>query len=268
MDGLDLKRAAPATHARGIELAARMMLESAVDSAQWSSLLLRLSGEGAHKSWRRAVLLAPARSEAAEALLPLIRSNLFSDRAVLLRELLRTVMAVEVVPASKVFAVHGVDSDLIPAGLTIPKGPAWRALVRWLLRIGNGVPAEAIPEVIDLYTNFSVGTFGLTEVTPHTTRQLYRWLRLIEPRSSPPEPDKGPIFWKGLERDQVQSLLRDLRSGFVMFARSTPDLAVEYLHAVEQAPRNDDIVRSILKMRGTLAQAAPAELARLTELLY
>jgi hypothetical protein len=266
IDRLSLKRPAPATHARGIELAARMMLESAVDGARWSSFLVRLSGEGAHKSWRRAALLAPARSEAAEALLPRIQSILFSDRAVLLRELLRTVMAVEVVPASKAFAVAGVDPNLIPAGLTIPKGPSWLHLVLWLLRNGDGVPAEAIPEVIDLYTNFSVGTLGLTEVTPLTTRQLYRWLRLMEPRNSPLGPDKGPMFWKDLERDQVQSLLRDLRGGFVMFARSTPDLAVEYLRAVEKAPHNDEIIRSILKMRGTLAQAAPAELARLTEL--
>jgi len=262
---LDLKRPAPATHARGIELAARMMVERATDGSEWNSFLERLSRDDAHKSWRRAALLALARSEAAEAILPRVQPVLFANQALLLRELLRTVMAVEVVPASKAFAATGVDPSLIPAGMTMPKGPAWLTLVLWLLSIGDGVPAEAIPEVIDLYTGFSVGTLGLTAVTPLTTRQLYRWLRLMEPRSTPPDPNEGPKFWENLERDQVQSVRRDLRNGFIMFARTTPDLAAEYLRALAQSQHNDDLVRSILKMRGTLAQAAPAELARLTE---
>jgi hypothetical protein len=67
---LDLKRPAPATHARGIELAARMMVERATDGSEWNSFLERLSRDDAHKSWRRAALLALARSEAAEAILP------------------------------------------------------------------------------------------------------------------------------------------------------------------------------------------------------
>ncbi|HIH2750283.1 ATP-binding protein [Burkholderia aenigmatica] len=265
IDRLDLKRPAVATFARGIELAARMMVERATDGSEWNSFLERLSGDGAHKSWRRAVTLALARSEAGEAVLPRVQPVLFANQALLLRELLRTVMAVEVVPASTAFAAAGVDPNLIPAGMTIPKGPAWLALVLWLLSIGDGVPAEAIPEVVDLYTGFSIGTLGLTPITPLTTRQLYRWLRLMEPGSGPLGPNEGPRFWEGFERDQVQSVRRNLRNGFIMFARTTPDLAAEYLRAVAQSEHNDDLVRSILKMRGTLAQAAPTELARLTE---
>lgn len=265
IDRLDLKRLAPATHSRGIELTARMAVESAADGFKWHSLLERLSGDGAHKSWRRAALLALARSEAAEAVLPRVQPVLLANQASLLRELIRTVMAVEVVPASKAFAAVGVDPDLIPAGLTIPKGPAWLALVLWLLRVSDGIPGEAIPEVADLYTGFSIGTLGLTAITPLTTRQLYRWLRLMEPRSALADPTEGRKFWENLDRSQVQSLRSDLRSGFLMFARTTPELAAEYLRAVAQSEHNDDLVRSILKMRGTLAQAAPAELARLLE---
>lgn len=265
IDRLDLKRLAPATHSRGIELTARMAIESAADGFKWHSVLERLSGDGAHKSWRRAALLALARSEAAEAVLLRVQPVLLANQASLLRELIRTVMAVEVVPASKAFASVGVDPDLIPAGLTIPKGPAWLALVLWLLRVSDGIPGEAIPEVADLYTGFSIGTLGLTAITPLTTRQLYRWLRLMEPRSALADPTEGRKFWENLDRSQVQSLRSDLRSGFLMFARTTPELAAEYLRAVAQSDHNDDLVRSILKMRGTLAQAAPAELARLLE---
>lgn len=263
IDALDVRRPAPATAARGIELAARMKVEGAAGSLAWHGLLNRLSGEGAHRSWRRAALLAPARSEAAKVALPRIQSILFNERASLLRELVRTVMAVEVVPASKAFAAAGVDPELIPAGMTIPKGPAWLALVVWLLTVGDGIPVEAIPEAVDLYTGFSAGTLGLTSVTPVTTRRLYRWLRSFEPRSDSLNPSYN---WSKLDREQIGSLRRDLRMGFFMFARTTPDLAAEYLQAVSGSEHNEDLVRSILEMRGTLAQAAPAELAKLTEI--
>lgn len=262
---LDLSKPASAVHARGIELAARMMIEKAEDSAEWNAFLERLSGDGAHRSWRRAAMLSLVRSEAVEAVLPCVQSLLFANQALLLRELLRTVMAVEVVLASQAFAAAGVDLKLIPAGMTIPKGPAWLALVLWLLSIGDAIPAEAIPEVTDLYTSFSIGTLGLTTITTRTTQQLYRWLRLAEPRGNLPGQNEAPRFWESLEHDQVGSVLRGVRDGFIMFARTTPDLAAEYLQAVAQSEHNDSLVRSILKMRGTLAQAAPAELAKLTE---
>ena len=270
IDELDLKRSATAVLARGMELAARMAIERAADGIAWRNLLNRLSGEGIHKSWRRAVLLALARSEAADAILPLVQPVLFADHALLLCELIRTVMVVDVVPASKAFAAAGVDPAFIPlirSDMILPRGPAWIALILWLLNVGDGVPGEAIPEVVDLYKifSFAVGSHGLTTITPPMTRQLYRWLRLMEPRSALPEPSEGPKFWKNLGNDQVQSLQSALRSSFFAFARTTPDLAAEYLQAVARSEHNDDLVRSILTMSGTLAQAAPAELARLTE---
>ena len=41
-------------------------------------------------------------------------------------------------------------------------------------------------------------------------------------------------------------------------------LAKEYLRSLGQRRHSEDVVRSILKFRGSLAQAAPAELAELT----
>jgi hypothetical protein len=265
IDRLDLKRPAVATSARGIELAARMMAERATGDSEWNSFLERLSSEGVHKSWRRAAMLALARSEAAEAVLPRVRPILLANQAMLLRELLRTVMAVEVVPASTAFAAAGVDASLLPPGMMIPKGPAWLALVLWLLSLGDDVPSEAIPEVVDFFTGFSIGTLGSTVITPLTTRQLYRWLRLMEPQGTLTGPTEDRRFWDGLGRDQVESLRRDLRDGFTMFARTTPELAAEYLRAITEGERDDNLAQDILKARGTLAQAAPTELAALTE---
>lgn len=264
VDRLQLDRPATAMFARGVELAGRMAIERATDGARWHALVDRLSQAGVHRSWRRAALLALARSEAAEALLQRASPELLANGAALLRELIRTVMAVDVLPAAKVFAAAGVDPALIPASINVPRGPAWTTLIIWLLGTGDGVPNEAIPEIVQLFTAFSVGTLGATDITPFTTRQIYRWLRLMEPRDAMPTPSEGLVFWAHLDRDGVQSLKSDLRDAFVMFARTTPELAAEYLTAVGKSEHNEDIVRSILKMRGTLAQAAPAELANLT----
>ncbi|WP_205676616.1 hypothetical protein [Aquitalea aquatilis] len=264
VDRLQLDRPATAMFARGVELAARMAIERTTDGVRWHALVDRLSQAGVHRSWRRAALLALARSEAAEALLQRASPELLANGAALLRELIRTVMAVDVIPAAKVFATEGVAPALIPASINIPRGPAWKTLIFWLLGTGDSVPNEAIPEIVQLYAAFSIGTLGTTAITPFTTRQVYRWLRLMEPRDAMPTPSEGPVFWAHLDRDGVQSLKLDLRNSFIMFARATPELAAEYLTAVGKSEHNEDIVRSILKIRGTLAQAAPVELANLT----
>jgi hypothetical protein len=261
---LRIDRPATAMFARGVELAARMAIERAADGVKWHAIVDRLSQAGVHRSWRRAALLALARSEAAEALLQRASPELLANGAALLRELIRTVMAVDVLPAAKVFAAAGVDPALIPASINVPRGTTWTTLIVWLLGTGDSAPNEAIPEIVQLYAAFSVGTLGATEVTPFTTRQVYRWLRLMEPRNAMPAASEGAVFWAHLDRDGLQSLKSDLRDTFVMFARTTPELAAEYLTAVGKSEHNEDIVRSILKMRGTLAQAAPAELADLT----
>lgn len=269
IDRLNLERPAPATLARGIELAARAAIERATDGSAWHSLVERLSRAGAHRSWRRAALLALVRSEVGAAVLQRAAPELQKNQAALLRELIRTVLAVEVVPATTawspaVLTAAGIDPGIIPTNLNVPRGSAWWELIFWLLSLGEAVPTAAIPEIVELYTTFSIGTFGLTDITPVTTRWLYRWLRLMEPRDEMPSPEEGPVFWEGLQREQVQSLKLDLRNGFLMFCRRTPELAVEYLRAVAQSEHNDNLVHSVLKMHGTLAQAAPTELADLT----
>lgn len=253
MDKLRLDRPATAMLARGVGLAACMAIERATDGASWNALIERLSQPGVHRSWRRAALLALPRSEAAEALLQRASPELFANSAALLRELLRIVLAVEVMPASKAFAAVGIDPAIFPSSLNIPRGPVWTRLIIWLLSVGDRAPNDAIPEIVQLYAAFSVGTLGSTDITPFTTRQIYRWLRLIEPSSA-----------VHLDRARGPSLKSDLRETFVMFARTAPELAAEYLKAVGQCEHNEDVVRSILKIRGTLAQAAPAELADLT----
>ena len=264
IDRLPLDRPASAALARGVELAARMAVECAADGTRWQSLVGRLSRDGMHGSWRRAVLLALVRSEIGPALLTRVSGLLLGDRASMLRELIRVVMAVDVQPASKIFAAAGIEPAAIPASLYVPSGPSWYRLIIWLLNLGEGLPAAAIPDVVDLYTAWSRGTIGLDPLTPLLLQGLYRWLTEIETvREAETFRDQRNPFGGELDYDQIKSLEFDLRTGFLLFCHQTPALAREYLQSLGRRMCNKDAVRDILKYRGSLAQAAPAELVEL-----
>jgi hypothetical protein len=88
------------------------------------------------------VLLTLVRSEVGPELLTRVSSFLLADRASVLRQLIRTVMAVDVEPASKRFAAAGVDPATIPASLNVPSGPSWHRLILWLLSLGETLAVE------------------------------------------------------------------------------------------------------------------------------
>ena len=94
----------------------------------------------------------------------------------MLRELIRIVMAVESEPAGKYYAAVGIDPRKIPAGITVPAGPSWGRLIWWLLKTGAAVPAPAIPDVVSLYTNWSIVLGGKDPLTPSIAKWFYYWL--------------------------------------------------------------------------------------------
>lgn len=174
-------------------------------------------------------------------------------------------MAVEVEPASRLFAAVGIDAAMIPASLNVPSGPSWQRLILWLLRLGQSLPAAAIPDVVDLYIAWSSGMLGQDPLTPLLMQRLYRWLTEIETaREAETFRDRREPFGGEIDHDQISSLESDLRAGFLLFCNRTPALANEYLRSLGQREHSEDVVRSILNFRGSLAQAAPAELAELT----
>ncbi|MCZ6780740.1 MAG: hypothetical protein O7C73_03740 [Nitrospirae bacterium] len=265
IERLPLDRPASAALARGVELASRMALERAVDGTRWQSFVERLSYEGMHGSWRRAALLALVRSEVSPELLTRASGLLLANHASMLRELIRIVMAVEVEPASRLFAAVGVDPATIPGSLNVPSGPSWHRLILWLLSLGQTLPVGAIPDVVDLYTAWSSGMLGHDPLTPLLMQWLYRWLTEIEAaRDAETFRDRREPFGGEIGHDRIESLESDLRTGFVLFCNRTPALAVEYLRSLGQRHHNENVVRSILKFRGSLAQAAPAELVEVT----
>jgi hypothetical protein len=203
-------------------------------------------------------MLALVRSEIASELLTRASSYLFAGEALGLRELIRTTMAVDSMPAAQFLGALGIDPAVVPANLNVPSGPSWSRLIVWLLSLGTRLPVATIPDVVDLYANWSSGMVGMDALTPRLVPWLHFWLSEIENARG------RSAFGGHIAREKINELEATLRGGFLTFCNRTPQLAVDYLRAVIARPRNERIAESILKYRGTLADAAPAELAELT----
>jgi hypothetical protein len=261
---LPLGRPAPASLARGMELYARSLIERESDDQAWRKLLEDVSRDGAHGSWRRAVLLALVRSEAFRQILTRAAPALFADNAAVLIELIRTTMAVDVQPGIELLAAAGLDITGIPAGFDVPSGPSWHRLMVWLLSLRDTLPAASIPAVVNLYNGWTMATFGHDPLTPRLLTELYRWLTDIEAaQDADYSRDRRDPFQGALTSEQIRSLKGDLRRGFAIFATRVPDYAAAYLRAARQRNRREDIARALHEFRGTLATAAPLEMAEL-----
>jgi hypothetical protein len=262
VDKLPLSKPASAILARGVELAARFALVRQPNGDRWAAMLDRLSKDGIHGSWRRAVLLALVHSEIAGILLDRESTRLLDNGAALLRELIRTVMAVDTEPASQLLVQLGVSPARIPVGLFVPTGASWVHLLVWLMKLGVKVPAQALGDVAELYTNWMLGTFGHDPITPNLVAWLYAWLVELEGDGTP---GASPRTYSGHFGYREEHGLADkLRSGFLLFANKRPDLAAAYVNRVRASRHDRGVVPSIMKFRGTLAQAAPSELSALT----
>ena len=262
---LPLQQSAPAALARGVELAARMLLENAADSEHWRTLLERLSKEGIHESWSRYVLLALVRSEIASDLLTRTTEDLLSDGALILRKLIRIVLAVEVRPAKQVFPAAITSAVKIPDSVNVPSGPACIRLLGWLLPHSFKLPPPAIPDAVELYMTWSVGLFGQDDITPLILLVIHRWLTDMETaHEARPSGQFFRLFGGELDYDQLRKLESDLRTYFTQFCFRDSALAARYLRALIQRNHNEQAVRTILKSNGALAQSAPSELAKLT----
>ena len=80
--------------ARGLEIAARLALDSDGYGARWSVLLAAVERDGSHGSWKRPVLLALPRSEQAFALLQRLNTVLLESDGRRLGEIIRLMIAV------------------------------------------------------------------------------------------------------------------------------------------------------------------------------
>ena len=189
----------------------------------------------------------------------------FSDDAALLRELIPIIMAVDSRPGKIAFAEAGIDANLIPDSINVPSGPSWFRLIMWLLSIGDELPSAAIPEVTELFRGWCIGAFGRDPLTPLLLPKLKAWLVEIETAGDPDlYPERRDPFGGRIDYDRLDALEDDLRTTFVLFCSRRPDIAVAYLQGVQKLRRRAEVYGKLIKFRGSLAQAAPVELAAIT----
>jgi energy-coupling factor transporter ATP-binding protein EcfA2 len=265
IDKLPLSKPAPQTLVRGVEIAARLAIETSTDDTQWARLLDRLSQTGVHGSWRRAALLALVRSEIALPLLDWPRKSLTADKGKLLRELLRVTYAADSEPGSKIYASMGIQLPELPTDFFIPAAPSWVRLILWTHKWIKEIPNEVIPDLADFYSRWSIAMLGQDLITPYLLVHIHGWLVEVE---SALHPDhfthlRRP-FGLAMSSENERELETSLRVTFLSFSRCAPHLAEQYLRSVAARKPGHPIADEIMKFRGTTAQAAPEALADLT----
>jgi hypothetical protein len=265
IDQLALGNPAPETLARGVEIAARLSIETSTDDTQWAALLTRLSQAGIHGSWRRAVLLALVRSEIGSPVLDRASKSLLADKGKLVKELLRVTFAVDSESGSKAYSSIGIELPSLPADFFIPAAPSWLRLILWTHTRMKQIPSEVIPDLADFYYRWSLAMLGQDPITPYLLAHLYEWLVEMEAALHPDHfTGLRRPFGIAISNENERGLEASLRLNFLSFCRRVPELAEQYLRSVATRRPGDQIADEIMKFRGTAALAAPVALADLT----
>jgi hypothetical protein len=256
----NLHERASADRARGAELAARIAIEEADEIQRWGRLISSLAG--AHETWRRAVVLAIIRSENAVKLLTVAGSLLVADGAALLKELVRYTLAVEFEPATRRLQGSPIDLSTIPDTWKVPRNRSAAHLVMWSLMTREQLPEAVFPEVVKLYAAYAMGTLGGDALTKLVLPILFDWLTMIETdREADPYGRSPRAFAGAIEKPQLNIMEEECRTTFLFFCQQTPELARRYLHSFKGKENRESLRIDILKLRGTLAQGAPKDLA-------
>jgi hypothetical protein len=266
VNALPMDRTLPAGLARGLEIAARLAIESDAAGARWLVLLAAVERDSCHGSWKRPVLLALPRSEQAFALFGNLKSVLLESDGRRLSEIIRLMIAVDSEPLAKVIA-RVQPSVNVPSGaadFVIPKSLGWTWLVLWLVGDEKSLPIALIPDISKVFRAWLISTqnqsFGSNS---KIVELLFQWLTLIEDAMT-------PRAWRNM-REAPPTLdiphLRDVRDEIRMttfaFSHLNPPAAEHYLSSLDPHAIRHHEKEAILRAPGTLAKAAPAALVTL-----
>jgi hypothetical protein len=128
--------------------------------------------------------------------------------------------------------------------------------------LNDRLPANVIPDVAELFTNYASAALMLDRIVPELVAQLHAWLMEIECDQADRTPGRRPALGGGLDYEKRQSLHEYLRSSFLALSATKPDLAEQYVRFIlEQGQHADRSAETVIKSPGNLARAAPKALA-------
>lgn len=261
---LPLSSPAPPRLARGLEIAARLHAELATDSRGWRGLLEEVSVSGAHGSWRRAVLLALARSERCTEALDRCLPNLSNQEdASLLAEIIRTSIAIDSQAAAALWAAVGVDTSRFTDDFALPRGSTWLNLINWSLANADRIPKLTIPAWVDIYGRWCNAYLGHDALSPMLVRQLHNWLVAAEVSSDARGSTVAATVEEVSRLSLSESQVADLRRAFLAWCKLRPEETASYLSGLARHQYRDKAFEELLTFVGTAPSAAPKELADL-----
>ncbi|WP_170290395.1 ATP-binding protein, partial [Rhodovulum strictum] len=246
---------------RGVEFAARFLLEGRQGVESWTDLLKQLEKPEAIGGWRRSALLAIVRSEAAPQLLELATPILLADECALLGELIIAIQALETVAAREVIGPH-VPFE-VPQSLRIGRGGRGLSVLRWACRHQEEIPLASIAPIVDLVGTEALFFHAIPSFAHPVAAMLFDWLLQLDLRDRsvtvPMKPNTASQNGRGR-----RFFIEDLRTAALLLAQHAPDEAKTYLREVTQ--EGDPFkTREILKSSSALAPVAPEELASLVK---
>lgn len=261
--GFDLSGPVSPRVARGVEIAARLLLETGKDASAWLDLLAHLSPPSAHGSWRRQAILALVRSEVAMDVLDKASASLLAGGGALLAELSTTIIAVETQAAVDVITLpNGSKVDLPRSYRTDVTGSSVLVL-RWVLAHAAKVPMSAIGAVVELVEVQTFFLKMLPSLAERTARLLFGWLCQLDLRDTPvtiPGMD-GRARWASDARRQTIDKLRLMTMLLGSFA---PDALKGYLTAIT-SDGDHHKMKDLRQFSSVIAPVAPAELAAMVK---
>jgi hypothetical protein len=252
----------PAGLARGLEIAARLAIDSDGTGASWLSLLAAVERPGSHGSWKRPILLALPRSEQAFVLFQSLKGVLLESDGHRLSEIIRLMISVESEPMAKAIA-RIQPSATVPAeaaDFIVPRGNGWVWLVLWLVENAKSLPAAVIPNVSKVFQAWLMTMQQLSpDLSAHIVGLLFEWLALIEEAMT-------PCVWHGpgapprtLSIPHIRAVRDEIRMTVFSFAHLNPTAAEGYLLGLDpDAVRHTEA--KVILAASSLAKAAPAAL--------
>lgn len=263
LEGFDLGGPVSPRVARGIEIAARIVLETSKDASAWLDLLTHLSPASAHGSWRRQAVLALVRSEIAIDLLEKSSASLLVEGGALLTELSTTIVTVETQATADVMTLpDGSKADLPRSYRTDVTGSSVLVL-RWALDHAAEVPMPAIGAVVELVEIQIFMLKVIPSLATQTARLLFDWLCQLDPRDTPVTIPgmEGRTRWAS---DSWQQTIDKLRPMAMLLGSFAPDALKTYLIAITGGGDHRKM-NELRQFSSVIAPVAPAELAAMVQ---